>query len=163
MNNKKGNDLSTYTNAYDFIESSSGKSIINLVRLVDLMRVLYKKFYNGYKISEPKFFVLLALYKSDDGIPLNELGKMLLVSRANMTTLIERMVRDGYVEKRENDEDKRSTKAYLTALGKELLSDITKAHKEFSKRLVVHLDEEEKAVLNSLLKKMQLGIIDEFS
>jgi MarR family 2-MHQ and catechol resistance regulon transcriptional repressor len=156
-------DLSTYIDAYSFVEFTSGQTIINLSRTLELMRIVYKRFYNAYNLSEPKFFVLLLLSKAEDGIPLNEIGKMMLVSRANMTTLIERMVKEGYVAKQENEEDKRSTKAVLTTLGKQIYDEVIESHKEFSQKLVCSLTEEEQDLMNGLLKKIQFGVIEEFS
>lgn len=163
MNKRNMDELTAYMDAYSFVEFSSGQTIISLARTVELMRLVYKKFYNQYQLSEPKFFVLLLLGKNKEGIPLNEIGKMMLVSRANMTTLIERMVKDGYVEKRENEEDKRSTKAVLTDLGQEVLDEVSDFHKEFSHKLVSALSEDEKEIMNKLLKKIQVGIIEDFS
>lgn len=163
MNKKKMKDLSPYMDAYSFVEFTSGQSIINLSRTVDLMRIVYKRFYREYKLSEPKFFVLLLLSKAEEGIPLNEIGKMMLVSRANMTTLIERMVKDGCVAKQENEEDKRSTKAILTPLGKDIFNKVIDSHKAFSQKLVSALTEEEQDQMNHLLRKIQTGVIEEFS
>lgn len=162
MGQRNMKDLSTYMDAYSFVEFSSGQSIINLSRTVELMRLVYKKFYSTYKLSEPKFFVLLLLSKAEDGIPLIEIGKMMLVSRANITTLIDRMERDGYVEKRDNSEDKRSTKAHITMKGQRTFNEVTEFHKEFSERLVSSLTEEEKKMMTTLLRKIQYGIIEEF-
>lgn len=163
MTKKKMKDLSPYMDAYSFVEFTSGQSIINLSRTVDLMRIVYKRFYREYKLSEPKFFVLLLLSKAEEGIPLNEIGKMMLVSRANMTTLIERMVKDGCVEKQENEDDKRSTKALLTPLGKDIFNKVIDSHKAFSQKLVSALTEEEQDQMNNLLRKIQTGVIEEFS
>ncbi|MBN2899592.1 MAG: MarR family transcriptional regulator [Clostridia bacterium] len=160
---KSVKELSSFMDAYSFIEYSSGQSIINLSRTVDLMRFVYKEFYDQFKLSEPKFRVLLLLSKAEDGIPLTDIGKMLLVSRANMTTLIERMVRDGSVEKRSNTDDKRSIKAYLTKAGEKLLEEAVDSHREFSLRLVRVLSEEEKNTMNCLLTKIQMDVIDGFS
>jgi len=163
MDDRKKKDLSVYMNAYSFIEFSSGLSIINLSRTVALMRLVHKNFYEKFKLSEPKFFVLLLLNEAEEGIPLIEIGNIMLVSRANITTLIERMVRDGFVEKRKNSDDKRSTKAYITEAGRKLFYEVADIHKEFSHRLVNALDEEEKESLNKLLGKVQLGIIEDFA
>jgi MarR family 2-MHQ and catechol resistance regulon transcriptional repressor len=120
MSKKNPSELQSYIDAYSFIEFSSGKTIINLSRTVELMRLVYEKLYSQYKISEPKFFVLLLLSQEEDGIPLIEIGKMMLVTRANITTLMDRMERDGLVEKRKNKDDKRSTKAHLTDEGRRI-------------------------------------------
>lgn len=163
MKNSKISDLTAYIDAYSFVEFSSGKTIINLSRTVEIMRLVYKRLYTKYELSEPKFFVILLLSKEKHGIPLIEIGKMMLVSRANITTLIERMERDGYVEKKGNCDDKRSIKAHLTDKGRCIFDEVKASHQEFSERLVACLTEEEKETLNRLLRKIQFGIIEEFN
>lgn len=159
---KRARVLEDYMNAYSFIEFSSGKTIINLSRTVDIMRTVYSRLFDNHKISEPKFFVLLLLSRETDGIPLAEIGNLMLVSKANMTTLIGRMEREGLVKKKENFEDRRSMKAYITRKGKAIFDDVKLQHKDFSEKMTKSLSEEEKAILNNLLNKMQLDIIKDF-
>jgi MarR family 2-MHQ and catechol resistance regulon transcriptional repressor len=163
MNEKKNKRvLEDYINAYSFIEFSSGKTIINIWRTVGIVRLVYSRLFDIHKISETKFFVILLLNSEDDGMTLTKIGENMLVSKANITTLINRMEKDGIVEKKENFEDKRSKKAYLTPKGKEIFNKIKYMHKEFSEKMTKSLDEDEKKILNKLLIKMQLDITKDF-
>ena len=96
-------------------------------------------------------------------MPLIELGKNMMVSRANMTTLIDRMIKENLVEKRKNANDKRSIKAHLTPKGRQLFDEIKDLHMEFSQRMTKALTEEERATLNNILKKLQEDIVQDFS
>ncbi len=155
-------DVRGYIDAYSFIEFSSGKTIINILKTERIMRMVYDKLFEKYNISEPKFFVIMLLSNNPYGISFSELGKTMMVSRANMTTLIGRMEKENLVKRQKNDEDKRSIKAYLTPEGQSLFDEIKDLHKEFSERMTKALSEEEKLVLNKLLKKLQKDIIEDF-
>ena len=157
-------DFQGYIDAYSFIEFSSGQTIINILKTKRIMRMVYDRLFEKYNISEPKFFVILLLSIHEaDGMPLIELGKNMMVSRANMTTLIDRMIKENLVEKRKNADDKRSIKAHLTPKGRQLFDEIKELHMEFSQRMTKALTEEERATLNNILKKLQEDIVQDFS
>lgn len=157
-------DFQGYIDAYSFIEFSSGQTIINILKTERIMRMVYDRLFEKYNISEPKFFVILLLSIHEaGGMPLIELGKNMMVSRANMTTLIDRMIKENLVEKRKNANDKRSIKAHLTPKGRQLFDEIKELHMEFSQRMTKALTEEERATLNSILKKLQEDIVQDFS
>ena len=157
-------DFQGYIDAYSFIEFSSGQTIINILKTERIMRMVYDRLFEKYNISEPKFFVILLLSIHEaDGMALIELGKNMMVSRANMTTLIDRMIKENLVEKRKNADDKRSIKAHLTPKGRQLFDEIKDLHMEFSQRMTKALTEEERATLNSILKKLQEDIVQDFS
>ena len=157
-------DFQGYIDAYSFIEFSSGQTIINILKTERIMRMVYDRLFEKYNISEPKFFVILLLSIHEaDGMPLIVLGKNMMVSRANMTTLIDRMIKENLVEKRKNADDKRSIKAHLTPKGRQLFDEIKDLHMEFSQRMTKALTEEERATLNNILKKLQEDIVQDFS
>ncbi|SHJ85211.1 MarR family winged helix-turn-helix transcriptional regulator [Tepidibacter formicigenes] len=159
--NKK--ELYDFLESYNFIEDMSGKTIINLMKSVEIMRFVYNNLFAKHGISEPKFYVLLLLSYSEDGMVLSEIGEKMLVTRANMTGLMDRMEKEGLVEKRVNPKDRRSTKAYLTDKGRELFEDIKAIHIDFSKQMTRVLDIKEKENLNNLLEKLQCDIVNCFS
>ena len=158
--NKKG--LSDFLEAYNFIENISGKNIVNIIKTTEIIRCVYDELFSKYGISEPKFRVLLILSIEEDGMALCDIGKRMLVTRANMTGLIDRMVKESLVEKKVNPDDKRSIKAYLTPKGTELFESVKDKHIEFSEKMTNSLSEEEKKQLSQLLQKLQRGLVDSF-
>ncbi len=154
--------LQKYVDAYAFIEFSSGQMILNILKTEGIMRVVYDKLFEKYNISEPKFLVLLLLSNKKDGMGLSEIGELMLVSKANMTTLIERMEKEGLVSKKRSHKDKRSIKAMLTIKGKSLFDEVKSLHKEFSEKMMQSLTNDEIDSLNYLLRKLQFGIINDF-
>ncbi len=155
--------LHRYVNAYEFVEFSSGQTILNILKTEGVMRLVYNKLFEKYNISEPKFFVLLLLSTKQEGMALSELGELMLVSKANMTTLIERMEREMLVVKRRSKTDRRSTRAFLTDKGMALFDEVRFLHKEFSEIMVQALSEDERNTLNQLMRKLQMGIINDFN
>lgn len=160
MNNKK---LFNFLDSYNFIEDVSGRTIINLLKSVEIMRFIYNSLFADHGISESKFYILLLLSYSEEGMSLSEIGDKMFVTRANMTGLIERMGKEGLVEKKINPKDRRSSIAYLTDKGRKLFENIRGKHIDFSRQMTSGLSVEEKEQLNKLLEKLQYDIVRTFS
>lgn len=62
-------------------------------------------------------FDVLSHVASTPGLSQTELAERLIVTKGNVGGLIDRLERDGLVERRANPEDRRSNKLYLTPAG----------------------------------------------
>lgn len=151
-----------YKDAYKYVEDLSGKSIINIIKTYAMIINIYEEAFIKYKISESKFYVLLLLSESSDGIALSSIGEALLVTKANITGLLNRMEKEKLVEKRVNKDDKRSVKAYITSRGSEILNLIKKEHFNLSKKIMQNISDEEKEKVNKILEDLQENIIKDF-
>ncbi|RJG45641.1 MarR family transcriptional regulator [Mesorhizobium sp. DCY119] len=76
----------------------------------------------------PRFDVLAALYRFEDGLKMSELSAALRVSNGNVTGIIERLVTDGLVLRVPVAGDKRATLVRLTKKGTEEFSRMAAAH-----------------------------------
>lgn len=87
-----------------------------------------------------------------------EMGDKLLMSRANITTVVDNLERDGLVKRVASKEDRRVYMLHMTPKGKELISDAFPKHVAEIERLMTNLDSRELEQLASLCKKLGLGI-----
>jgi DNA-binding MarR family transcriptional regulator len=67
--------------------------------------------------------VLFALWEQE-GLAHNKLAARLHVTPATITKMIQRMERAGFVERREDPEDQRVSRVYLTAAGRAIRGDV---------------------------------------
>jgi DNA-binding MarR family transcriptional regulator len=80
-------------------------------------------------LSLSTYSVLATLVKSPDGrLRMSELADTVLISRPGMTRLIERLERDGLVERSRSETDSRQVYAQITERGLERLGDASKTH-----------------------------------
>ena len=101
---------------------------------------------------------LLALREAGaEGLPLGEIGRRLVVTKANVTGLIDRLEREGLVE-RLGSADRRVTLARLTERGKEVLEAALPHHRQLLTGLLECLTLEEKEQLIGLLTRLRRGI-----
>jgi DNA-binding MarR family transcriptional regulator len=94
-----------------------------------------------------------------EGLPLSEIGRHLVVTKANVTGLIDRLERDGLVQ-REGHHDRRVTLAKLTDKGAALLEAALPRHRQLLTELLDCLTAGEKEQLIALLTKLRRGLRD---
>jgi MarR family 2-MHQ and catechol resistance regulon transcriptional repressor len=92
-----------------------------------------------------------------EGLPLSELGRRLIVTKANVTGLIDRLEREGLVQ-RESHTDRRVTLAKLTGKGLAVLEEAVPHHQQLLSHLLDCLTVEEKEQLITLLTKLRRGL-----
>jgi len=90
----------------------------------------------------PRFDVLAALDREENGMKMSELSRRLLVSNGNVTGIIERLVSDGLVVRVPIDDDKRAMRVRLTAHGKSEFAVMARGHEALINSLFSDLDNE---------------------
>jgi MarR family 2-MHQ and catechol resistance regulon transcriptional repressor len=111
-----------------------------------------------YDLTAPQFGVLEALYHLGP-LSLGELAEKLLVTGGNVTYVMDRLESQGLVVRERSGNDRRVVRAHLTSRGRDTISSVFPGHVSFVRGLVKSLDEEERARLRFLLKKLGKGIM----
>jgi MarR family 2-MHQ and catechol resistance regulon transcriptional repressor len=112
-----------------------------------------------HELSPGEFAILEVLYHKGP-LLLGEVQRKILVSSGGVTYLVDRLERQGLVERRHCPGDRRARYAALTAAGTALMDRIFPRHAEAVADAVAGLDEEEKVVAIRLLKKLGLAGTD---
>lgn len=112
-----------------------------------------------YGLSGPKFNALIHLYMAGDyGLIQSELSKKMLVSRANITGLIERLKKEDLVVRKYDPADKRVFRVCLTNRAFALMHAFLPKHNDFMHKVMSALDRQEKETLISLIRKLNKGL-----
>ena len=82
-------------------------------------------FYRKTGLSAIKFIVLRGLAFNGGSMRPSEIAKWTYRERHNITTLVDRLKRDGFVETNRNSKDRRVTTVTLTDKGQHVLSEAT--------------------------------------
>jgi len=82
----------------------------------------------------------------------------MLVSRANITGLVERLEKEDLVVRRNDPSDKRVFRVCLTNKACALIQSLLPVHNNFMQKVMSILDIHEKEVLISLLRKLNKGL-----
>lgn len=78
-----------------------------------------------YHIGSGQFYILMPLYKND-GMNQESLSQSISIDKAAITRAIQKLMKEGYVFRQRNEEDRRSYHIFLTEKGKLIEPDIKK-------------------------------------
>jgi DNA-binding MarR family transcriptional regulator len=111
---------------------------------------LVQKRLEPYEITNIQYVVLEMLW-NQEGLTAVELGRRLMIDKATLSGILERMVSGGWVKKNQGEKDKRITRLFPSekawTLKKRLIREREKANEE----LLSGFKKEERALLKKLL------------
>ena len=102
----------------------------------------------------PRFDVMAALWRRRDGVTMSELSRMLLVSNGNATTVVDRLEKDGLVQRRPSETDRRTVYVALTDMGAQVFEGWAAGHEAELNRIFEDMDEADLDALTAILKRM---------
>jgi DNA-binding MarR family transcriptional regulator len=79
----------------------------------------------------PRFDLMAQLERVENGMTLGEVSQRMMVSAGNVTSLVERLVQIGYVERRTDPTDRRSQLIRLTKNGRKHFGRMAAAHQSW--------------------------------
>jgi DNA-binding MarR family transcriptional regulator len=103
----------------------------------------------------PRFDVMAALYRFEEGLKMSELSSALRVSNGNVTGIIERLVSDGAVLRVPVAGDKRAMLVRLTQKGRDEFSRMAAAHELWINDIFNSLPPDATARLISILDTIE--------
>jgi len=111
-----------------------------------------------FAVTLPRFDLLAQLDKVPDGLTLGETSRRMMVSNANVTTLVERLVADGLISRRTGPRDRRTSYISLTPEGRTAFAAMARAHERWIAELFHGLEPRDLASLMQLLGKTKASV-----
>lgn len=105
-------------------------------------------------------FLLELLWKVPEGLTVGEIAEMLVVEAPSITRTVQRMARQGLVEKHAHPTDARQVIVKLTEKGQALQRTIPQVMSEYEEQMLAGISEIERAFLMRLLKQMLHNLDD---
>jgi MarR family 2-MHQ and catechol resistance regulon transcriptional repressor len=133
--------------------------LLNLIYTYDVTETCLRRFLVAHCLSLSGFNVLKILSAAEaTGCQLHELGELLLMSRANVTGLVDSLEQRAFVERVPDKTDRRVRVVHITAHGEALLESMLPSYYTEVRLLLMGLNNAEKATLTDLLVKLRLSI-----
>jgi len=126
----------------------------NLV-LTQLRRALREEF----DITMPAFDLLAQVHRPPQGPTMGQLSQRLMVSKGNVSDLVERLEAKGLILRKTDDEDARVQHVYLTSEGEALVERMLPAHRIWLKDMMAGLDEDSLAQLYQLIGTLKTTLV----
>lgn len=129
--------------------------VFNLLRTHSYLAPFLDADLRRQNLTSAQLNVLLALAAAgEDGLLMGEIGRRLVVTKSNVTGLIDRLERQGLVARADRS-DRRATAVRLTAAGAELLARTTPRHSQWLAELTGCFSDSQKKTLIRLLSKLR--------
>ncbi len=115
---------------------------------------------NGVGEVKPAYLGVLMILWEQDGLQASKLGKKAGLEPSSMTGMIDRMERDGLIERQSDPNDRRALKIFLTEKGRAAQAPVTKVVDHALTSMVEGISDQEmettKKVLKSFIENMQM-------
>jgi DNA-binding MarR family transcriptional regulator len=146
-------DLQRELQKRDPFELPEIEAILNLVRTTDLFLNRFGKLFKEHGLTPSQYNVLRILRGEAKPLPSLEIARRLLQQVPAITGLIDRLEKQGLVERNRCTEDRRVVYVQITNQGKKKLKKIDKPEVELHQQLIGHLTGKELCELSRLLVK----------
>lgn len=97
--------------------------------------------------------IIFALW-GNDGVPIKTLCEKTSLDKSTLTGIIDRLERDGYIERKPSETDKRSTLISLTGKEQEFAKNIQKVSNQMNKIFYKGFTDEEISQFDSMLERI---------
>jgi DNA-binding MarR family transcriptional regulator len=125
-----------------------------LAQMCKLLRVRAHALLEEIGLYGGQQFVLMALWENE-GIIHSELAEQLHVRPATITNALKRMERAGFIERRQDAEDQRVSRVYLTDAGRNIRGAVEEVWRELEEQTFADFSSEERALLNQFLLRIR--------
>ena len=121
---------------------------------IEIRRRLRERF----GVSLPRFDYLAQLHRHPDGLRMNALSRYLMVSGGNVTGLTDELVKDGWVQRDDDPEDRRSYRVSLTAPGRQAFERMAAEHEVWVVEMFAGLDPAQKKSVYESLGRLRVQL-----
>lgn len=158
-------DMNTDTERTDYESGVHGEDGMELrvwLRLLTCTNLLDHEVRTRLKSTAdttlPRFDILAQLERHDGPMSMGDLSRRLMVSNGNVTGLIDRLAREGLVDRTPSPEDRRVQMVSLTADGSTFFAKIAEDHRDWVGAMMGDLSGDEMKTLYDLLARLKESI-----
>jgi DNA-binding MarR family transcriptional regulator len=108
----------------------------------------------------PRFDLMAQLERHPEGLKMNELSRMLMVTGGNVTTIVDQLEGEGLVERLAEPADRRAFRIRLTRAGERAFAEMAGAHEEWVLEMLAGLTRREHEELLKLLAKLKSSAVE---
>lgn len=137
------------------------EALLNIYYTASCLKKRADEFFRRFGLTDVQFNLMMLLYHQSGtkgGLNQAHLSGMMLVNRANITSLIDRMEKSGLVVRTAEPEDRRYNVVKLTTRGRKLLAQVEPLYAREVKKIMAALEEAAQKRLITMLEKIRGSI-----
>ena len=108
----------------------------------------------------PRFDLMAQLERHPEGLKMNELSRLLMVTGGNVTAIVDQLEKEGLVERLDEPDDRRAFRIRLTRSGDKSFAEMARQHEQWVVELLGGLSRREQDELLKLLAKVKSHAVE---
>ena len=144
----------------EFIARRGDHSALRIwLRLLTCTQLIERRVRSGlreeFATTLPRFDLMAQLERHREGLKMNELSRLLMVTGGNITAIVDQLEKEGQVERLDDSADRRAFRIRLTRMGEKSFTEMARAHEQWVVELLAGLSRKEHDELLKLLAKLK--------
>ena len=144
----------------EFIARRGDHSALRIwLRLLTCTQIIERRVRSGLReefgTTLPRFDLMAQLERHREGLKMNELSRLLMVTGGNVTAIVDQLEKEGLVERVDEPADGRAWLIRLTSSGEKSFGEMARAHEQWVVELLAGLSRKEHDELLKLLAKLK--------
>lgn len=131
------------------------ETMLNIVHTANQFAIAGLPLFRRFDLTEAQFNLLFALKFKQRALTQSELGKRLVVTRASVTSLIDKLEEKGLVERRSVPNNRRIYHVELTPAGQRLIDEVEPLYRVEVHRAMSDLSTEECSTVIGLMERIR--------
>jgi DNA-binding MarR family transcriptional regulator len=103
----------------------------------------------------PRFDLMAQLERHPEGLKMNEISRLLMVTGGNVTAIVDQLEKEGLVERFDEPADRRAFRIHLTRAGERSFGEMAREHEDWVVGLLAGLSRKEQDDLLKLLARVK--------
>ncbi|MEA3195022.1 MAG: hypothetical protein QOD26_3355 [Betaproteobacteria bacterium] len=134
------------------------------LRLLTCTQLIEKRVRVGlreqFATTLPRFDLMAQLERYPEGLKMNELSRLLMVTGGNVTAIVDQVEKEGLVERLDEPADRRAFRIRLTPAGRKTFAEMARAHEDWVVEMLSGLSRREQDELLKLLAKAKSSAVE---
>ena len=149
----------------EFIARRGDHSALRIwLRLLTCTQLIERRVRSGLReefgTTLPRFDLMAQLERHREGLRMNELSRLLMVTGGNITAIVDQLEKEGQVERLDDSADRRVFRIRLTRSGEKSFLEMARAHEQWVVELLGGLSRKEHEELLKLLAKLKQHAVE---
>jgi DNA-binding MarR family transcriptional regulator len=149
----------------EFIARREDHSALRIwLRLLTCTQLIERRVRSGLReafgTTLPRFDLMAQLERHPEGLKMNELSRLLMVTGGNVTAIVDQLEKEGLVERVDEPEDRRAFRIQLTRSGEKSFAEMARQHEQWVVELLGGLSRREQDELLKLLAKVKSHAVE---
>jgi DNA-binding MarR family transcriptional regulator len=149
----------------EFIARRDDHSALRIwLRLLTCTQLIERRVRSGlreqFETTLPRFDLMAQLDRYPDGLKMNELGRLLMVTGGNVTAIVDQLEKESLVERLDEPGDRRASRIRLTRNGRRSFAEMARVHEQWVVQLLSGLSKREQDDLLKLLAKLKSHAVE---